>query len=142
MREIFITNLTDLPTVALEVLQYAGNRKKWMLHGEMGVGKTTFVRALCAAIGTNDVASSPTYSLVNEYAFITEDGHSDTVCHLDLYRLHDIDEALDMGIETYLDNDHLCIIEWPELIAAIWPDDVLLIYLSMTENGKRKIVFL
>ena len=141
MSELFVKHLSGLPAVAETLWQYAGKRRKWMLCGEMGVGKTTLVRAICAWLQTDDEASSPTYSLVNAYVYTDQDGEYRLMHHLDLYRLNDLDEALDMGIETYLDDDNLCIIEWPELIEPIWPDDALVIRLSLTEDGRRKVAF-
>ena len=141
MSELFVKHLSDLPAVAEALWQYAGKRRKWMLCGEMGVGKTALVRAICAWLQTDDEASSPTYSLVNAYVYTDQDGEYRLMHHLDLYRLNDLDEALDMGIETYLDDDNLCIIEWPELIEPIWPDDALVIRLSLTEDGRRKVAF-
>ncbi len=89
------------------------------VEGEMGVGKTTFIKVLCKTLGVTDRVSSPTYSLVNEY-FSTTEG---PVYHFDFYRLEDPSEALDMGLEDYLDSGHYCFMEWPEKVENLLPDD-------------------
>lgn len=115
--EFIINNLDELPEVAqkiLDQLQY----KLITFEGEMGAGKTTFIKEFVKALGTNDEISSPTFSIVNEYE--TEKGK---VYHFDFYRLNHEDEALDFGIEEYLFSNQYCLMEWPDKIANFIPDE-------------------
>jgi len=126
----------ELPKVINEMLAVAGNRKKWMFSGDLGAGKTTMIKKIGQILGCQDGMSSPTFSLVNEYE--TQDG---VVYHLDLYRLKDLEEALNIGIEEYLDQDTYCFIEWPELIRPIWPLDAVEINIQIIDDSIRKIIF-
>ncbi|MDH1882536.1 tRNA (adenosine(37)-N6)-threonylcarbamoyltransferase complex ATPase subunit type 1 TsaE [Empedobacter sp. GD03797] len=115
--EFIINNLDELPEVAQKIidqLQY----KLITFEGEMGAGKTTFIKEFVKALGTNDEVSSPTFSIVNEYE--TDKGK---VYHFDFYRLNHEDEALDFGIEEYLYSNQYCLMEWPNKIANFIPDE-------------------
>ncbi len=130
----FEFSLDEINIAAAELL--AQNPQKVILfNGEMGVGKTTFIKALCAALGVNDTISSPTFSLVNEYE--TNDG--DIVYHFDVYRLKTESEALDMGIEDYLYSGNWCFIEWAEKIPNLVPEQHSVVNLSALADGTRKI---
>jgi tRNA threonylcarbamoyladenosine biosynthesis protein TsaE len=131
--EIIFT-LDEIDIAAAEVL--AQNPEKIILfNGEMGAGKTTFIKALCRALGINNVTSSPTFSLVNEYA--SESGQ--IVYHFDVYRLKNENEALDMGIEEYLYSGNYCFIEWAEKIPNLIPEQHSVIALSVLPDNKRKL---
>ena len=106
------------------------------LDGEMGAGKTTLVKFICSALGVEDEVSSPTFSLVNEY--LTTDGG--TIYHFDLYRLDTPEEALDFGIEEYLESGKLCLIEWPEKLGSYLPEDASRIKIE-DNDGVREIFF-
>ncbi|WP_413531896.1 tRNA (adenosine(37)-N6)-threonylcarbamoyltransferase complex ATPase subunit type 1 TsaE [Empedobacter brevis] len=115
--EFIINNLDELPEVAKKIidqLQY----KLITFEGEMGAGKTTFIKEFVKALGTNDEVSSPTFSIVNEY-----DTDKGKVYHFDFYRLNHEDEALDFGIEEYLYSNQYCLMEWPNKIANFIPDE-------------------
>lgn len=115
--EFIINNLDELPEVAQKIidqLQY----KLITFEGEMGAGKTTFIKEFVKVLGTNDEVSSPTFSIVNEYE--TDKGK---VYHFDFYRLNHEDEALDFGIEEYLYSNQYCLMEWPNKIANFIPDE-------------------
>ena len=115
--EFIINNLDELPEVANQIidqLQY----KLITFEGEMGAGKTTFIKEFVKALGTNDEVSSPTFSIVNEY-----DTDNGKVYHFDFYRLNHEDEALDFGIEEYLYSNQYCLMEWPNKIANFIPDE-------------------
>ena len=99
----------------------------------MGVGKTTFIKALCKAMGVKDEVSSPTFSIVNEY--LCEDGSN--VYHFDLYRIKDTEEAMAAGAEEYIYSNDYCFIEWPETLYPILPDDVINVKIEEKEDGKR-----
>jgi tRNA threonylcarbamoyladenosine biosynthesis protein TsaE len=104
-----------------------------LFHGSMGAGKTTFIKALARRLGVKDMASSPTFSLVNEYE--TEDGK--TLYHFDLYRLNSEEEAYDMGIDEYFYSGNLCLIEWPEKTPNLIPLDHTAIWLEALPDGRR-----
>lgn len=141
--ELLIYDLKELGSAAEKVLAYAGNRKIWCFAGELGAGKTTFIKAICQYLKVQESVTSPTYSLVNEYTFITPDESSEQyLYHLDLYRLKQIEEALDIGIEEYLYGENYCFIEWAEIIEPILPEDAMKISLTIVEDSVRKIVCL
>ncbi len=143
--ELIIKELTELEEkVVPALLEAAGNRRKWLFFGEIGAGKTTLIQTLCRHLGVVDYVTSPTFSLVNEYTYpeAKTPGGQALVHHLDLYRLKKLDEAIDIGIEEYLDDPWFCWIEWPELIAPLWPEEVFKINLQILEDSNRKILFL
>ncbi len=130
--------LQETPKAAEAVTQKLGQAKVMTLTGDLGAGKTTLVKALGEIWGVTDDVNSPTFSLVNEY--LCEDGS--TIFHLDLYRLNDIDEALGMGIEEYLYSGNIVIIEWPEVIESLLPDECLRIHIEHLSDTSRKMLFL
>ena len=142
MHEFIVSTKNDLPDAVNWLLIQANGRRKIMLYGEMGVGKTTFTKAFCQHFGVSTTTSSPTFSLVNEYFYTNTEGVQNVIHHLDLYRLNTLAEVMDIGIEDYLYDDRYCLIEWPQLIEPIFPDDVLKISLELIENSMRKIVVL
>ena len=129
-----IFSLDEINIAAAEVL--AQNPEKVILfHGEMGAGKTTFIKALCATLGVHNITSSPTFSLVNEY--ISDQGQ--TIYHFDVYRLKTETEALDMGIEEYLYSGNYCFIEWAEKIPNLIPENHSHVTLVALPDGNRKL---
>ena len=130
----------DLAVDAL--LQFAEGRRKIALSGNLGAGKTAFVKAFCRRLKVKENVTSPTYALVNQYVFFGRNGQEQLIHHLDLYRLRSLGEALDIGIKEYLDDEHYCLIEWPHIIEPIMPDDVLKISIELIEDSMRKIVVL
>lgn len=141
MKEFLIPSLSDLPNAVEWLLKEAKGRKKIMLYGTMGMGKTTFSQAFCQHLGVKNMATSPTFSLVNEYVY-DDNGVEKLIHHLDLYRLKSLEEALDIGIEDYLFDDNYCLIEWPQIIEPLLDDDVLKISLEFSDNSIRKVVIL
>ncbi|MGB0930514.1 MAG: tRNA (adenosine(37)-N6)-threonylcarbamoyltransferase complex ATPase subunit type 1 TsaE [Chitinophagales bacterium] len=115
MKKIEVTHIADLENAANSLLEFAEGEKVFVFYGEMGTGKTTFIQRICKQLKSNDAVSSPTYSLVNEYSLA--DGNS--LFHLDLYRLKDLEEAYNMGIEEYLYGGDYCLIEWPQIIEPL-----------------------
>lgn len=125
--------LEDLPEIASQIV--AGAESKTILfYGEMGVGKTTLIKEVAKRLGVNDMISSPTYAIVNEYEL-----KSDKLFHFDCYRLKSEEEALDMGIEDYLFSNHWNLIEWPERIENLLPEKKMTIELLRNSNGSRTL---
>lgn len=125
--------LQELPEVAGKVL-LAVNTKTLLFYGEMGVGKTTFINVLAQQLGVTEALSSPTFSIVNEYEV-----KGDKLFHFDCYRLESEEQALDIGIEEYLDAGHWCFIEWPEKIETLLPSVATQIRLTKNQNGSRNV---
>ncbi len=141
MKEFLIPSLSDLSKAVEWFLKEAKGRKKIVLYGTMGMGKTTFSKVFCQHLGVKNTATSPTFSLVNEYVY-EENGVEKLVHHLDLYRLKSLEEALDIGIEDYLFDDNYCLIEWPQIIEPLLDDDVLKISFEFSDNSIRKVLIL
>lgn len=138
-----IQSIEEWPIVVKALLKYANGRRKFVLQGEIGAGKTTLVQAFCKVLGVKEAVTSPTFSLINEYTYQGLDQiEEQQVFHLDLYRLKTMQEALDLGIEDLLANNAYCFIEWPELIQPLISDDLLVIKILVERNSKRKILFL
>lgn len=140
--ELIIKDIIELRETVIKLLEFANGKKTMLFTGEIGSGKTTFVKAFCKYLNVKEHVTSPTYSLVNEYAFVNEKGQEELIYHLDLYRLKSAEEALDIGIEEYLYSDCYCLIEWPELIENYLPEEVVRINFEITEDSSRKILFL
>ncbi|MBD2752741.1 tRNA (adenosine(37)-N6)-threonylcarbamoyltransferase complex ATPase subunit type 1 TsaE [Spirosoma validum] len=130
-----IRHLDELDTVAHRLLAEGRSESVWLFEGEMGAGKTTFIKSLCRALGVISTVQSPTFSIVNEYT--THEGHS--VYHFDCYRLRNEAEALDIGIEEYFDSGDYCFVEWPERIASLWPVTYYRVHISAEPNGHRTV---
>lgn len=133
-KQITIQSEADLPQLVDTFLAFANGRTKVMLYGEIGAGKTTFVKAFCKKMQTDEVANSPTFSIINEYEY-----PEGLIYHIDLYRLKTLDEALDIGIEDYLYDQHYCFIEWAELVENILPNDIISIYFETQDDGSRSV---
>jgi len=133
MIQFEINSEDQLDTMVDQYLDFAKNVKLAFLYGDLGAGKTTFVKKLVARLGSNDEASSPTYSLVNEYDIA--DGK---LFHIDLYRLNDTEEALEIGIEDYIYSGHYCLIEWPQVVEQL-VEEAVTIRIEALENESRKI---
>lgn len=121
----------------LEILQKTEPHRVYAFEGQMGAGKTTFIKSLCEAMGTMDVVNSPTFAIVNVYD--VEQPYRGEVYHFDCYRLKDIREAMDFGAEEYLYSGNYCFIEWPRMMEALLPDNTIWINITPLENGDRKL---
>ncbi len=121
----------------LEILKECAPRRVFAFDGQMGAGKTTFIKALCEAMGTSDVVNSPTFAIVNVYD--VEQPYKGEVYHFDCYRLKDIREAMDFGAEEYLYSGNYCFIEWPNMIDALLPEDTVRVTITAEENGDRRM---
>ena len=121
---------------AAEMVLMKKPQKVILFHGEMGAGKTTFIKSLASLLGVKNAMSSPTFSLVNEY-----EAKEGLVYHFDVYRLKNEAEAFDFGIEEYLYSGNWCFIEWAEKIPNLIPDEHSIITIEVLEDGKRKLIF-
>jgi tRNA threonylcarbamoyladenosine biosynthesis protein TsaE len=137
VNKIIIRGLSDIESAAAKFLELKGRSSVIALYGGMGAGKTTFTKALCSVLGVVDGVNSPTFNIVNEYR--TTSGEA--VYHFDFYRIESIAEALDIGFEEYLYSGDLCIIEWPEKVEQILPDDTLKVQISVLNNHYRELTF-
>ena len=120
---------------ALEILKLTEPHRVFAFEGQMGAGKTTFIKKLVEEMGTTDVVNSPTFAIVNVYD--VEQPYKGEVYHFDCYRLKDIREAMDFGAEEYLYSGNYCFIEWPDKIEALLPEDTVYIHIKLLENGDR-----
>ncbi|MCF4101491.1 tRNA (adenosine(37)-N6)-threonylcarbamoyltransferase complex ATPase subunit type 1 TsaE [Gillisia sp. M10.2A] len=125
--------LSEIDSIATALLSKVKS-KTLLFYGEMGAGKTTLIKAIAKALGIQDIASSPTFSLVNEY----ESEHG-PVFHFDFYRIEDESEALDMGIEDYLNTNSWKLIEWPQKISKLLDSEVQKLELSVVDKNKRML---
>ena len=131
-----INSLTELPATAKSLINFAGSQKIFLFYGNMGAGKTTFIKSLCQELGVADEVTSPTFSIVNEYA-----GTDANVYHFDFYRLKDQNEALDMGYEEYFYSGDYCLIEWPEKIPDLVPPHYISVTIQVTDQQTRHFSF-
>ncbi|MBD5268481.1 MAG: tRNA (adenosine(37)-N6)-threonylcarbamoyltransferase complex ATPase subunit type 1 TsaE [Bacteroides sp.] len=139
MKEIIIKDIADLDRAAKEFIGQIGENTVFAFHGEMGAGKTTFISAICRALGVEeDDISSPTFAIVNEYR---SDSTAELIYHFDCYRIEDDEEALDMGVEDYFDSGALCFIEWPDRIENFLPEDVVNVAIEELPSGERRVSF-
>ncbi len=137
---IKIQNIADLPRAARDFAAAMGNRRHFAFHAPMGAGKTTFISALCEALGSEDEASSPTFSIVNEYSVNPGASVSvgfDKIYHFDFYRVETAEELLDMGLDDYWDSGSVCLIEWPENALDFLPDDVVDVTMEILPDNSR-----
>lgn len=139
-----IESINKLPETANKIIKHL-NLKPVMqaknclaFYGEMGAGKTTLIKEICKSLGVSDITSSPSFSLINEY-LIKEDK---SIFHFDFYRINHIEEAYDIGYEDYFYSNSLCLIEWPEKIETLLPEDITRVKISILDNEKRFVEIL
>ena len=134
---IEIPTLEALPEAAEQFVALMGDETVYAFKGEMGAGKTTFIRQLCRALGVEeDLANSPSFSIINEYR---SDTTAELMYHFDLYRLETVEEALEIGVEDYFDSGALCFLEWPERIVPLLPDDSVVVDLKVIDDESRTL---
>ena len=134
--EIQIQDLAHLNEAARTFIENMGDHTVFAFYGHMGAGKTTFIKAICEAVGVDDVITSPTFAIVNEYT-----AQGSPIYHFDFYRIKKLEEVYDMGFEDYFYSGELCLIEWPELIEEVLPSDAVKVSIQEKEDGSRAILF-
>lgn len=138
--EIRIPDIASLPAAAKDFISLMGDQTVYAFHGEMGVGKTTFIRALVEQLGVDpEEANSPSFSIINEYR---SDTTAELIYHFDLYRLESVEEALEIGVEDYFDSGALCLLEWPERIEPLLPDDTVIVKIEVNpaDNSRHLLI--
>ena len=137
MKTINIANVEDLDRAAGEFVSLMDDRTIYAFSGEMGAGRTTFIAALCRALGVDaDEANSPSFSIINEYR---SDTTAELIYHFDLYRLESLEEAIEIGTEDYFDSGALCLLEWPDRVEDILPDDTVRVNITVNPDESRTV---
>ena len=134
--EIKIQSLEHIHEAAREFIAAMGDNTVFALYGKMGAGKTTFIKALCQELGVEDVVTSPTFAVINEYR---SDIAGELIYHFDFYRIKKLEEVYDMGYEDYFYSGALCFIEWPELGEELLPGNTFKVTIEELEDGSRKL---
>jgi tRNA threonylcarbamoyladenosine biosynthesis protein TsaE len=135
--EIEVNDLKELPEAASALVKFAGQDKIFLFEGEMGAGKTTFIKTICSALGVEDLVSSPTFSIVNEY----RGRNNSRIYHFDFYRIESLQEAYDIGYEEYFYSGDICLVEWPEKIRELLPESYIEIRITPTAPDARLLSF-
>ena len=142
MISIVIKDIEHIREAAREFIENIGDHRVFAFYGKMGAGKTTFVKAICEELGVEDVITSPTFAIINEYSLTSHPSPlTSKIFHFDFYRIKKLEEVYDMGYEDYFYSGALCFIEWPELIEEILPDDAVRVNISEQEDGSRVVSF-
>ncbi len=132
---ITISSLSEISSAAKQFVAAMGDNTIFAFYGHMGAGKTTFIKAICEELGVKDVITSPTFAIVNEYT----DGQGAPVYHFDFYRIKKQEEVYDIGFEDYVESGSLCLMEWPELIEEILPEDTIKVTITEQPDGSRLV---
>lgn len=136
MKSISINSTKELGALAQQLLTFANGNKFFVFEGEMAAGKTTFIKAFCEVLGVNDIVSSPTFSIVNEY-----EAENGLVYHFDFYRLKNLQEAYDIGYEEYFYSDAICLVEWPTKVEELLPEEYIKVEITITGENSRTFSF-
>ena len=136
MKSIAIQDIYELNSVAEELLDFANGEKFFIFEGEMAAGKTTLIKAFCSVLGFEDVVSSPTFSIVNEYS-----SPKGLLYHFDFYRLKNIQEAYDIGYEEYFYSGDYCLVEWPTKVEELLPEKYIKVEITITGETERNFSF-
>lgn len=132
---IEIPSVDKIQEAARQFVCQMGDAKVFAFYGKMGAGKTTFIKAICQELGVEDVITSPTFALVNEYTA----GDGSPIFHFDFYRIKKLEEVYDMGYEDYFYSGALCLMEWPELVEELLPQDAVAVTIHANADGSRSI---
>ena len=128
-----INSLNDLEKVAINLLETFPDQRIFAFYGKMGAGKTTFIQALCKSLGSDDVVTSPTFAIINEY----KTRKQKSIFHFDFYRIKSLEEVFDLGYEDYLFGDNYCLIEWPEMIETLLPQKNVEVKIEVNPDESR-----
>lgn len=135
--ELKINHIDDINEVARQFVDQMGDHKIFAFYGKMGAGKTTFIKAMCEELGVTDVINSPTFAIVNEYM----DGKGESIYHFDFYRIKRVEEVYDIGFDEYIYSGNRCLMEWPELIEQLLPEETVRVDIMENPDGTRVIRF-
>lgn len=135
--EIRINSLDTIHEAAKDFIKGMGDGKVFAFYGKMGAGKTTFIKALCEVLGVKDVITSPTFAIINEYT----DGNNNPIYHFDFYRIKKLEEVYDMGYEDYFYSGNICLLEWPELVEDVLPENVIKVTIEEQPDGSRLLTY-
>lgn len=138
--EIKIKDIESIGEAARQFVSEIDDRRVFAFYGKMGAGKTTFIKAVCEALGVEDVITSPTFAIVNEYSIPAGGALEGAIYHFDFYRIKKLEEVYDMGYEDYFYSGSLCMIEWPELIEELLPENAVKVSIVEQEDGSRTVV--
>jgi len=133
MEKSIIYSIDEIESVAKKILSLKLNSKIYILYGNMGSGKTTLIKSIVEKLNIDSIANSPTFSIINEYY------NGDKIYHFDFYRIKDMDELLDIGIEEYVSGNNICFIEWPDLVIELLPENYNTLKLEVVSNNERKL---
>lgn len=133
-----IVRLEELSHFAETFWQYVNGAQVFAFYGEMGAGKTTIITALCNQKGVHGPISSPTFSIINEYIY-EENGNEKSIYHIDLYRLKDVEEVVQAGIEDCINSGHICLVEWPEKAPELFDENTVYIYIDLINSTTRRV---
>jgi hypothetical protein len=136
--EIKIKSLDCIKEAARQFIDNMGRGNVFAFYGKMGAGKTTFIKAICECLDVEDVITSPTFAIVNEYY---SNKLQDSIYHFDFYRIKKLEEVYDMGYEDYFYSHRLCFLEWPELVEELLPKDAVKVTIAEQEDGSRLVTF-
>lgn len=134
--KIEVSGLEALDEAANALIKYVGSERMFIFEGEMGAGKTTFIKSVARALGVQEVVSSPTFSIVNEY-----DASGRVVYHFDFYRIKNLQEAYDIGYEEYFYSGDYCLIEWPEKVEELLPEHYIKVEIAVRSDTERTLSF-
>ena len=124
-----------LKNIAAKLIMQFPDHRIFALYGKMGVGKTTFIQAICKSLNSDDIVTSPTFAIINEY----KTDNSSSIFHFDFYRIEDIEEAYDLGYEDYIYSGNYCFIEWPEMIESLLPENIVKVEIEVDDDENRMI---
>jgi tRNA threonylcarbamoyladenosine biosynthesis protein TsaE len=137
LTSVVCNNEESLITVAKLLIEKYPDQKFFALYGEMGAGKTTFIKAICTLLQATDIINSPTFSIVNIY----KTNNSDEIFHFDFYRMKSLEEVYDIGYEDYFYSESFCFVEWPEKVESLLPENCTRVFIDVNNNGSRTIRF-
>jgi tRNA threonylcarbamoyladenosine biosynthesis protein TsaE len=128
-------HIKKLPEIAKKLIEQFQEARVFAFYGKMGAGKTTFIQSVCRALGSGDTVTSPTFALINEYDTVK----NGSIFHFDFYRIKNLEEVFDLGYEDYLYSRSYCLIEWPELIETLLPENIVRVTIEVDIDGVRTI---